>query len=425
MSAVFWLVRKDLLRFLADRNGAILTLLTPVILGALMGSLMGSSDEARELAVLVVDLDGSPRSQELVAAMDADETLAVEVVSEADARRRIEEGDASVALVLPKGTGEALTPFAMFGGTQLESRLLHDPSHKVEADLCAGLMTKIMMEQVGARLGDPRSMGQMFRGIKARVGEASPDDPTEARWLSLLDEGIALTDTRDAQKAPGPSGGGMRPPLKLEKVAVTAAGPGAGYNSYAHNFAGALCLFLLFWALEAAKELVNEKGQGTLLRLRTAPISPAQLLAARGLSAGLVAAVMAVCVYASAMVFFGVRVLGSVPGFLLMLASVCVFIGAFTVLLVGITRSERQLANVGVVAVLVMSFLGGAMIPSFVMPDWVQSLAAVLPTYWSTEGLAASTWRGLGFSHALMPAGVLLGISALCVVVGVRTYRWD
>ena len=425
MRAVYWLIRKDILRFMADRNGAVLTLLTPVILGALMGSLLGGSDESPELKVLVVDLDKSQRSGELVKAMDGDETLVVEVVTEAVAMQRIEEGDASVALVLPEGAGEALTPFAMFGGTQLDARLLYDPSRKIEADLCAGLMTKIMMEQVGKRFGDPQSMGQMFRGIRAREAANPNSDAYTTRWLAFLDEGISLTDAQATPQEPSAPSRGMRPPLNVNKEAVIAAGSGSGYNSYAHNFAGSLCLFLLFWALDAAKELVNEKEQGTLLRLRSAPLSVGQLLAARALSAAVVAVLMACCVYGSAMLFFDVKVLGTLVGFGVMLFSIAFFIGAFTVLLVGITRSERQLANVGVIAVLLMSFVGGAMIPSFVMPDWVQSVAMVLPTHWATEGLAAATWRGLGLEHAMVPAGVLAGISALCLVIGVRAYRWE
>ena len=242
-------------------------------------------------------------------------------------------------------------------------------------------------------------------------------------WIAFFESGISLAEGQMAGNGEESlGGGGMKPPIEVEKEALTAAGPSAGYNSYAHNFAGMLCMFLLFWALDAGKGLVQERDQGALTRVRLAPVSVGQILTARALSSAAVALLMSAAVYAAAMMVFGVEILGSAAGFALVLVSQALFIGGFTVFLCGVGKTDRQISNYGSIAVLSMSFLGGAAVPAFLFPEWVQILSKALPTYWTTEGLAAMTWRGLGFAHALLPSGILLGLGAGLAAFGVSRY---
>ncbi|MFT7620985.1 MAG: ABC-2 type transport system permease protein [Myxococcota bacterium] len=435
MSVLRWLVAKDLLRFRADGKGAILTLATPMALAALLGSLFAPSERATEVALLVVDQDQSVKSARLVDAIDADEGLVVERVTEVEARDRLEKGRAAVALVLPKGAGLALSPAAMFGGEPLPVQLLHDPSRQVEANLAVGLVTKITMQEVGKGLSDPAELRSMFVGLKAGMEQKNDHGhPSleERAWLMVFNQAISLADRRvaaadeagpDGDNETESAGGGMRPPLDLNKVAVTAAGPNAGYNSYAHNFAGMLCMFLLFWGLDAGKELIIERDSGSLFRVRLAPLSTRQILLGRGISAWIVAMVMTAAVYGLGMAVFGVRVLGSWPGFLLVAMAQAVFVAGFALMLAGLCKTERQVSNVGVLPILIMSFMGGATMPSFVLPAWVQTAAPLLPTWWATEGLAAMTWRGLPFTASLAPAAALTLFGIGCGLIGARTYR--
>ena len=184
-------------------------------------------------------------------------------------------------------------------------------------------------------------------------------------------------------------------------------------------------LFLLFYGLEAARGLLTERAEGTLTRLRVAPIPAVTALAATGLSTVVIGLVMTAAVYAVGIAAFGIRVLGSVPGFLLVLVAQATLVGGFALLLAGVGRSEKQIASSGSLLVLVRSFAGGAMFPSFLMPEWLQMAATALPTKWATQGLAAMTWRGFGFGAAAVPSAVLFGAGALCGAVGIRSFRWE
>jgi ABC-2 type transport system permease protein len=69
--------------------------------------------------------------------------------------------------------------------------------------------------------------------------------------------------------------------------------------------------------------------------------------------------------------------------------------------------------------------LGGAWVPTFVFPAWLQRITVVIPTRWAVDGLDAMTWRGIGASGAVMPVIVLLGFAAAFALVAVRRFRWE
>jgi ABC-2 type transport system permease protein len=71
-----------------------------------------------------------------------------------------------------------------------------------------------------------------------------------------------------------------------------------------------------------------------------------------------------------------------------------------------------------------MVMLGGAWVPTFIFPKWLQKLTVVVPTRWAMDGLDAMTWRGLGFSASVGPIAVLLLFTLLFGTVAVMRFRW-
>ena len=433
MKTVLWLVRKELLQFAADRQGAIMTVLLPVLLAVLLGAVFAPRGRAESIEMLVIDQDGGPRVRALVEAMKREPTLGVVEVSEAEARERIEHGRAAMALTIPPGANAMLEPSGLFAGRQLDTPLLYDPSREVEANIATGILTKVEMEQLTKGFTDPKVMGEMFGDLQ-RTLALVPEKllSNKASWLAFTEAGIKLAD--DASRGSGsvaPLGNGssgesagLRPPLALRRSALTAAGPATGFNVFAHNFAGMLCMFMLFMAQQMATSLCEERKRGVLDRVRLSLARPWQILLAMGLGTAAVALVSSVVVYAVAMAFFKVRVLGSWAGLVLVVLCMCIMVGGFGLLLAGLGRTEKQIGNLGSALILVMSFTGGAWWPRFAMPHWLQAVCPALPTFWATEGLAAATWRGLPLSSALLPAGLLVGYGVLFALVGMRSFKW-
>jgi ABC-2 type transport system permease protein len=72
-----------------------------------------------------------------------------------------------------------------------------------------------------------------------------------------------------------------------------------------------------------------------------------------------------------------------------------------------------------------MVMLGGAWVPSFVFPAWLQQATKVVPVRWAVDGLDAMTWRGLGLSAAVAPTLVLLGFAVVFGLVALARFRWE
>jgi len=120
-----------------------------------------------------------------------------------------------------------------------------------------------------------------------------------------------------------------------------------------------------------------------------------------------------------------VRIDGSVPGFLLVSIAASVMAATFGLLVAALGRTPASARGVTTLAVLMMVMLGGAWVPTFIFPAWLQQATVIVPARWAVDGLDAMTWRGLGLSRALLPTGVLLGFAVLFWTVAVLRFRWE
>jgi ABC-2 type transport system permease protein len=63
-------------------------------------------------------------------------------------------------------------------------------------------------------------------------------------------------------------------------------------------------------------------------------------------------------------------------------------------------------------------------VPTFVFPKWLQKITVVIPTRWAMDGWDGMTWRGLGFTSAILPVVILLLFTLAFGVVAVMRFRW-
>jgi ABC-2 type transport system permease protein len=73
---------------------------------------------------------------------------------------------------------------------------------------------------------------------------------------------------------------------------------------------------------------------------------------------------------------------------------------------------------------LILVMLGGAWVPSFLFPEWLQRVTEYVPTRWAVDGFDAMTWRGLPLHDAVAPTIILLGWSVLFALIAVWRFDW-
>jgi ABC-2 type transport system permease protein len=372
-TAFLAMVRKDLLLFKSDRRAVIVAFLVPIFIGSFMGSLFGGngSSERPRVKLALVDEDGSSVSKSIVAGLQADQNLNVTFTDAAHARDLVRNGTIAVGVILPQRFGES-SRSALFqqNGQRPELQVFYDPSRTIEVGMVQGVLTQHVMQAIAQSAGMPR------------------------------------------------------PSLPFTLSAAPETPKNVPYNGYAHSFAGMGIQFLLFSALNLGIEMLVERQTGLWARVRSAPVSRMLIIGSKVASITIISLMTLLVSFGFAMIMFKVHI-SSVIGFFLVAISCCVMAAGFGLLIAAIGNSPKTARGVSTLAALVMVMLGGAWVPTFVFPKWMQQATLVVPVRWAVDGLDATTWRGLGVSSAAVPTVVLLAFAAVFTAISLARFRWE
>ena len=185
-------------------------------------------------------------------------------------------------------------------------------------------------------------------------------------------------------------------------------------------------IYGVFFIMETiATSLFREKNEGTFRRLQAAPLSQATLLAGKMLPYFLVNLIQIALMFAVGVVVFHLS-LGHDPLALLLLsmASAAAATG-LGLLLASLTRTQEQAGSLGTLLAVMLSALGGSMIPTYVMPDFMQTLARFTPHFWGLAGFQDVMVRGLGVSAILPSVGVLLAFATGFWAIAIWRFRFE
>ena len=423
LTAIAALVRKDLQIFFTDRRAVVLTLAIPIAIASFFGSLFSGPDEGAEparVAVAIVDQDVSGVSKQVIASITADRALAVTQRSLEEARAAVQSGRMAVAVVIPAGFGTAATRAFIAQGDDAQLELLTDPSRNAEVSMVRGLLSGHVMQAVMQETltgSDGRQV--MAEGLRSLDSSGMPADQRDM-LRRLLESAQALSQAQQNNGAPAAA---LGMPFEVRDTPVT-GNPLLKYNGYAHSFAGMGIQFALFAAIELAAGILLERERGLWKRLRSAPLSRSSLLLARAISGTLITMLTLLVGFAFARVVLQAPI-SNPAGFLLVIVASSIMAASFGLLVAALGHTPAATRRAAAFVVLVMVMLGGAWVPAFLFPAWLQQLTWLVPVRWSVEGLDAMTWRGLGITDVLVPVGLLLGFSALCGAIAVWRFRWE
>ena len=424
------LVRKDLKLFFSDRRSVMFTIAVPIMIASFFGSVMngsGGKTKTSGVAIQVVDLDQSELSREIVTNLVADETLKVTLNNEATARELVRTGKAPIAVIIPKDFGEAASRTFFGPGKKPEITIAHDPSRSMEVNMVKGILTQHIMETVSKQVFGGTSGQKYVRESLDTLKLATNLDAGDASLLrDMLGSvekwmGRTAASTNAALKE---SGGGLKMPFTTREEALTNDSK-VEYNGYAHSFGGMGVQFILMAAIELGVGILLERQRGLWKRLRSAPLSRGVLLGAKATSTTLISAfTLGVC-FAFAWLVFDVKVQGSFIGFVLCIVAFSLFAASVGLLLASFGATPGATRGLAIPVVLILLMLGGAWMPTFIFPPWLQTATLITPTRWAVDSLDAMTWRGLGFEAALAPIAVLLAYAAVCGWIAVKRFKWE
>ena len=369
------LVRKDLVLYFSNRRALVMSILAPIVIAAFFGAVFGSgSEKPSRIPIALADRDASALSRAIVASIAAEPAFEVKNVDTEAAFALARQGKVRAAVVLPPGFAEQTRKALLAGGAKAVVEVRYDPSQATALALVRGLLAQHVMKALGDTIGGP---GAAAFGL----------------------------------------------PFTTDDVASIAAD--RPYNGYAHAFAGMGVQFILFMGIEVGVGVLLARRMGLWKRLRAAPLSRTLLLGSHIASGAITAVVLLAIIYAAAIAIFHVRIDGSAVGFVAIAIAFALLTSSFGLLIAAIGKTPEATRGLAIFATLVMVMLGGAWVPSFVFPQWLQTASLAVPTRWAVDGLDAMTWRGLGIDAAVGPVVVLLAFAALFTAIAIWRFDWE
>ena len=300
--------------------------------------------------------------------------------------------------------------------------MLYDPSHAAERGMVEGVLTGEIMQAVSKEMFGGSTGSGLLSDALGQIEKSTQIAPQDKKALeNLLRSAQQLNASQTASGAPA---GGLRIPFSTHDEAVTSR-QNVEYNGYAHAFAGMTVQFVLFQAIDVGVGLLLQRQRGLWKRFRAAPLSRGWLLSSRMASAAMIAFVVVLVNFLFSRAAFGVRVEGSLLGFLGVCAAFSCSVATFGLLIAALGKTPEGTRGLAIFVSLMAVMLGGAWIPTFLFPQWMQRLTVVVPTRWAIDGLDAMTWRGLGITAALGPITVLLGFALFFAVLAIYRFRWE
>jgi linearmycin/streptolysin S transport system permease protein len=412
-------IRVSWLALVRDRYALVLSFLVPVAFFSILAFVFGGvgREGLPAVRVAVIDEDHTGMSALLVKAIENESSLAVErhpldatASAGGEARRLVQRGDVPVAVVVPAGFGER---FARFPAETLTVELYSDrAADPVAHHVVAGLLQRALIVAAPERL-----VRGVTQWLEDKGGTLAPAQ------RELLD-GVA----RSAAAPSAESGAPVASPFRVAVTDVQAERGREGRNVVSYYAAGIGVMFLLFTMTTATRGLIAEEETGTLERLLSTDLTMGRLLLGRWLFAvGLGCAQLAV-MFSWGWMAFGVDLFGRghLAGVSVMTLAAAAAAATFGLVLGTACRSQAQLQGLATVVILLMSALGGSMVPRYLMPEAMRTLGLVTFNAWAVTGYEKVFWRDAPLAALWPQVAVLTGMTVVGLFVARRlARRWE
>jgi ABC-2 type transport system permease protein len=393
--------RKDWQRVRRDPVSLATSIAIPVVLAVLMSLVFGGGEARPQGRLLVDDEDGSILSNLLLGAFQRDplgKMITVDKVGLKAGRDRIDSGDGSAFLIVPKGFQDAF-----LNNRPVKLQLFTNPAQNVLPQI----VQETLSLMVDGGFYVQRVAGNQLRAID--TGGAAPPDAAVAS-LSVSFNHLASSLQRY-----------LNPPVIGLQTTVVQE------QRQTENFAAAFLPSMIFMGLllvasSLALDIWRERMQGTLRRLAGSSMPLAAFLAGRVLFVASVFALMSSIGLATARGLAGMPVPRPAAAALWM-----IFTGAaFYLLLLVVTLlpSTPRAANVlGNLLTFPLAMIGGCFFPFEWMPDWMARIGRLTPNGWAITQFKAILAGSIDAPRLSLAVAGLLAVSALAFLYALRRLR--
>jgi ABC-2 type transport system permease protein len=185
-------------------------------------------------------------------------------------------------------------------------------------------------------------------------------------------------------------------------------------------------LFCFFLCVAVGLSFVEERKLGTWRRILAAPVSRRFVLIAKLGPFFVIGLIQMVFLFAVGILAFGMDVSGSYGALVMVTVSLVISALGLGFLVASFGGSEKQVASITSIAVLIMGLVSGCMFPRFLMPEAFRKLSLLVPHGWALDAYRDVLVRdGTTMADMLLPSLVLVGFGALFALLGGLLFRFE
>lgn len=432
------------LRLFRDRGALLLAFVLPGFIFAIFAAIFSTASGGDlDLRVALAVTSENKKTQEVAKFLQ--QTDSFSIVSNLDwseekVRESVRLGTSDAGIILRGALTDQVVPPIL---------IIEEPSRQIAATVLMGQLRQLLAEQAPGVLvrrqaagieamtgpfsaAQKRALDHALNGMKKDY-EAESDDGqvTVSQGSAEPENGTEeITPVRLPSAQPVPERSGEKDSnqdgtinasregdgLFARASAVTQAeGPVLKDASVAYYAGATAILFLLFSAMQGAAISLEERNGGIADRLLIGLTGTAKLTLGKFLFLAGQGMVQALVVVAVAAIVFDVPVLDKLPLLVLASFSAAASAAGIALFMASLCTSATQLNTVSTFLVLIFSAIGGSMVPSFMMPDWLQSLGHLTPNAWVIDSFYGILARQFGLAEIFLPSAVLIGVAALCL----------
>jgi ABC-2 type transport system permease protein len=417
------ITKKDLAVLLKDRTALIWMFVLPVVfivlfafLGAraLQGMLSGDEGDQRvPLAVVNFDPEGE-LAKALIADLDRSQHYRVVVYSQAEADQALNTLKVARYLVIPANYSQELGQ-----GKPVSLTLVSHPN-----DGASTLQPVVKLVQGVAN--DTSLELQLINSIRL-MGEMQANNP---QGETLFDEERVLAQAKSQfeRASTAPLIG-----IRQRSAQEQATGPREEVDLSQSFVPGMTVLFVFLGASSVARTILEERKAGTLRRLLSSPLTRTEILLGKMLPVFLLTLLQIAAIFLAGAILLPLLGLGrlgigndplgwAVTSIVMALCST-----SLGIMLASITKTEGQVSGLSNAILWIAGFLGGALIPAFIIQSFpfLNFVSRLVPHTWANLAYYDLLAHGKSLVEVLPYLGVLCIFTAVFLFIGIRRFRFE
>jgi ABC-2 type transport system permease protein len=392
---------KEFLLLTRDLGGLAVLFLMPLLLVITITIIQDNTFkiiQENKIPILLVDLDKGAVSEQIKTTLTkADYFEIITETKESNAKDLVQKGKNQLAIVLPENL----------------SRDLH---LKIEENV-SGILAKFGVEE------EIEEQTTISKNKEIRLYfDPATQESFKSAVRNNIDKMIAQIESESIYKAFQEELGGDESDVLFDTdsfITFKEIIPNSGQkelipNSTQHNIPAWTLFAIFFIILPLSINMVNEKNQGTFVRLRTQPVPYYIVLLGKAiifLTVSLLQFGLMLLVGIYLFPFIGLPKL-EITGRLPLLFLVAFFAGlaatGLGLLLGTIAKSQEQSAPFGATFVVILAAIGGVWVPVFAMPKFMQAISNLSPMNWGLNAFYDVFLRNVGLSELIPELSLLL-----------------